>query len=119
MDNLNTKATNLANHVQDIAQTYYELARINVAQAGSKALSRAIIFFLLGGLILCILLLAGIGLSLLLGNLLKNAAAGYFIVASFYLVLVIVFYLLRKRIVFPFIRDFIVRKIYDKSDYQL
>jgi putative superfamily III holin-X len=119
MDNLNTKATNLANHVQDIAQTYYELTRINVAQAGSKAISRAIIFFLLGGLILCILLLAGIGLSLLLGNLLKNAAAGYFIVASFYLVLVIVFYLLRKKIVFPFIRDFIVRKIYDKSDYQL
>jgi thiol:disulfide interchange protein len=119
MDDLNTKATNLANHVQDIAQTYYELARINVAQAGSKALSRAIIFFLLAGLVLCILLLASIGLSLILGNLLNNAAAGYFIVASFYLVVVVLFYLLRKKIIFPFIRNFIVRKIYDKSDYQL
>jgi ABC-type nickel/cobalt efflux system permease component RcnA len=119
MDNLNTNATNLANHVQDIAQTYYELARINVAQAGSKAISRAIIFFLLAGLVLCILLLVGIGLSLFLGKLLNNAATGYFIVASFYLVLVIAFYLLRKKIVFPFIRDLIVRKIYDKSDHQL
>jgi hypothetical protein len=116
MDNLNTNAANLANHVQDIAQTYYELARINVAQAGSKAVSRAIIFFLLAGLVLCILLLAGIGLSLLLGNVLQNAAAGYFIVASFYLVLVILLFLLRRKIVFPFIRNFIVRKIYDKSD---
>jgi hypothetical protein len=119
MDDLNTKATSLANHVQDIAQTYYELARINVAQAGSKAISRAIIFFLLAGLVLCILLLAGIGLALLLGKILNNAAAGYFIVASFYLLLVIVLYLLRKKIIFPFIRNFIVRKIYDKSDYQL
>ena len=117
MDNLNAKAANLANHVQDIAQTYYDLARINVAQAGSKAISRAIIFFLLAGLILCTLLLAGIGLSLLLGKLLKNAAAGYFIVASFYLVLGAFLYLLRKKIVFPFIRNFIVRKIYDNSDY--
>lgn len=119
MENLNSKAANLADHVQDIAQTYYELARINIAQAGSKAISRAIIFFLLAGLILCILLLASIGLALLLGKLLNNAAAGYFIVASFYLLLVIVLYLLRKKIVFPFIRNFIVRKIYDKSDYQL
>lgn len=119
MDNLNTKAANLANHVQDIAQTYYDLARINVAQAGSKAISRAIIFFLLLGFILCILLLTGIGLSLLLGNLLNNAAAGYFIVASFYLVLVVVFYLLRKKIIFPIIRNFIIRKIYDNSDHQL
>jgi hypothetical protein len=61
-------------------------------------------------------LLAGIGLSLYLGKLLQDAAAGYFIVAGFYLFLVIVFYLLRKQIVFPFIRDFIVRKIYDKAD---
>jgi hypothetical protein len=116
MENLNNKAANLVNHVQDIAQTYYDLARINVAQAGSKAVARAFLFFLLAGLILCILLLAGIGLSLYLGKLLQDAAAGYFIVAGFYLFLVIVFYLLRKQIVFPFIRDFIVRKIYDKAD---
>jgi hypothetical protein len=116
MENLNTKAANLANHVQDIAQTYYELTRINVAQAGSKAVARAFLFFLLAGLMLCILLLTGIGLSLFLGKLLNDAAAGYFIVAGFYLVLVLFFYLLRKQIVFPFIRDFIVRKIYDKTD---
>jgi pilus assembly protein TadC len=116
MENLNNKTANLANHVQNIAQTYYDLARINVAQAGSKAVARAFLFFLLAGLVLCILLLCGIGLSLYLGKLLQDAAAGYFIVAGFYLFLVIVFYLLRKQIVFPFIRDFIVRKIYDKAD---
>jgi hypothetical protein len=116
MENLNTKAANLANHVQEIAQTYYDLARINVAQAGAKAVARAFLFFLLAGFILCILLLAGIGLSLYLGNLLHNAATGYFIVAGIYVVLVLFFYLLRKQIVFPFIRNFIVRKIYDQTD---
>jgi len=116
MDNLNTKAANLANHVQEIAQTYYDLARLNVAQAGSKAVARAFLFFLIAGLVLCILLLAGIGLSLYLGKLLHDAATGYFIVAGFYLILVVLSYLLRKQIVFPFIKDFIVRKIYDKAD---
>lgn len=116
MDNINTKASNLVNHVQDIAQTYYDLARINVAQAGSKAISRAINFFLLAGLVLCVLLLAGIGLSMYLGILLKNAAAGYFLAASIYLVLVIALYLLRRNIVLPFIRNIIVRKIYDTTD---
>ncbi|OQP58461.1 hypothetical protein [Niastella populi] len=116
MENLNNKAANLASHVQEIAQTYYDLARINVAQAGSKAVARAFLFFLLAGLLLCILLLAGIGLSLYLGKLLNNAATGYFIVAGFYLFLVLFFYMLRRQIVFPFIRNFIVRKIYDKRD---
>jgi Zn-dependent protease with chaperone function len=116
MENFNTNASNLTNHVQDIAQTYYELARINVAQAGSRAIARAMIFFIIAGLVLCVLFLVGIGLSLFLGNVLKNAAAGYFIVAFFYLIIVVVSYLLRKKIVFPFIRDYIVRKIYDKTD---
>ena len=45
MDNLHTNAANLADHVQDIAQTYYELASINVAQTGSKAIARAVYSF--------------------------------------------------------------------------
>jgi hypothetical protein len=119
MEDLKTNAANLADHVQDLAQTYIDLARIHVAQAGSRAIARAMIFFMLAGLILCILLLAGIGLSLFLGNRLNNAATGYFIVAFIYLILVVLFYLLRKKIVFPFIRNFIVRKIYDKTDNEL
>lgn len=119
MENLNTKAANLANSIQDIAQTYYELARINVAQAGTKTIARAIIFFLFAGFILCILLLTGIGLSLYLGHLLKNAAEGYFIVALLYLLVVVVFYLLRRKIILPFIMDFILRRIYDKTDNEL
>ena len=116
MDNLKTNASNLANHVQDIAQTYYDLARINVAQAGAKAVARATLFFIVVGLVLCILLLAGIGLSLVFGKLLQNAALGYFVTAFVYLVLVLFLYMLRKAIVFPFIRNFVVRKIYDKTD---
>jgi hypothetical protein len=119
MDNIKTKATDLSNHVEELAQTYYELARVNLTQVSSRALSRAIIFFIIAGLLLSILLLIGIGLSLWLGRILNNPATGYFIVAFLYIVLLIVFFLLRKKIVFPIIRDIVVRKIYDKTDYQL
>lgn len=119
MEDFKTKATSLTGHVEEIVQTYYELGRVNLAEAGSKALSRAVIFFIIIGVFLCIMLLIGIGLSVFAGKLLNNTAAGYFIVALLYIVLLIVFFLLRKKIVFPIIRDFIVRKIYDKTDYQL
>ena len=119
MEDLKTKATTLSNHVEEIVDTWYQLARVNMAQTGSRALSRAIIFFILGGLFLCILILLGIGLALFAGKLMHNAAAGYFTVALLYIVLLIIVYLLRKKIVFPIIRDIIVRKIYDKTDYQL
>jgi hypothetical protein len=119
MDELHTQTANLASHVKDIAETYYDLARINIAQAGAKTLARAVIFFLIAGLVLCILLLVGIGLALYLGKMLYNTAAGYFIVAAFYLFIVLLLFLLRKKVVFPFFRDFIVRRIYDKSDNEL
>lgn len=118
MEDLKAKATTLTNHVEELVDTWYELARVNMAQAGSRALSRAIIFFIIGGLFLCILILLGIGLALT-GKLLHNPAAGYFIVALLYIVLLIIVFVLRKKIVFPIIRDLIVRKIYDKTDYQL
>ena len=119
MEELHTQTAKLADHVKDIAETYYDLARINIAQAGAKTLARAIIFFLIAGLVLCVLLLAGIGLALYLGKMLYNMAAGYFIVAALYLFIVLLLYLLRKKVVFPFFRDFIVRRIYDKSDNEL
>ena len=119
MEDLKTKAANLSSHVEEIVQTYYELGRLNLAQAGARAISRAIIFFIITGLLLCIILLAGIGLALFLGKLLNNPAAGYFTVALLYIVLLIIFFLLRRKIVFPIVRDIIVRKIYDKTDYDL
>jgi hypothetical protein len=119
MDDLKTKTANLAHHIQDIAQTYYDLARINVAQAASKAVARAIVFLILAWLLLCVFLLAGVGLAIILGKMVHNAAAGYFIVAGIYLFIVVILFLLRKKMVFPFIRNFIVRKIYDKRDKDL
>lgn len=119
MEDLKAKTANLASHVQDIAQTYYDLARINVAQVGSKVVARAILFLLLSWLLLCVLLLAGVGIAIILGKMVHNAAAGYFIVAGIYLFVVIILFLLRKKMLFPFIRNFIVRKIYDKRDKDL
>jgi len=119
MDNLKTKAADLSNHVEEIVQTYYNLARVNVAQIGARAISRAIIFFMLAGGFLCIFLLLGIGIALFVGKMLHNPAAGYFITALLYILILAILYLLRRKIVFPIIRNLVVRKIYDKTDYQL
>jgi ABC-type siderophore export system fused ATPase/permease subunit len=119
MDDLKTKTANLASHVEELVQTYYDLARINVAQGASKAVARTIIFLLLAWLLLCVLLLAGIGLSFYVGKLVHNTAAGFFIVAGIYLFVVVILFLLLKKMVFPFIRNAIVQRIYDKRDKDL
>lgn len=119
MEDLKTKAADLTEHVEEMVQTYYELARVNMAQVAARAISLAIIFFLVAGGFLCIFLLVGIGLALMAGKLLHNPTAGYFVAAIAYILILAIIYLLRKKIVFPIIRNLVVRKIYDKTDYQL
>ncbi len=116
MENLNTKAANLTNHVQEIAQTYYDLARINVAQAGSKAVARAFLFFFTGRANSLHPVINGHRAVTLFGQITEGCSNRLFYSGRVLPCSGAVFYLLRKQIVFPFIRDFIVRKIYDKAD---
>jgi len=79
----------------------------NIASAGIAA-----IIILIAGLFG--LLLGSVALSLWLGNLVDNMAAGFLLGAVFFVLVMAVIVLLRKKIVFPYFRDMIIRKIYDK-----
>jgi hypothetical protein len=113
MEELKTKAEKLTTHVGDLLDTYYQLTVANLTQKAARTAGGAFIFIISCFIALCIMVFIGIGLSIWVGDLVNNAAAGYFIVAGFYLLLLAIFYGLRKKIFLPFIRNFIVRKIYD------
>src|SRR5690606_22154623 len=61
-------------------------------------------------------LFSGLALGWWLGDLLSNRALGFLLVAAFFLLIMIIIVLMRKKIVFPFFRDLILRKIYDTKD---
>ena len=123
MNNLNTDTETtrdlrpdedgLPGHIRDYMETYIKLT---VAKTTQKSADFAAIgatgmlglmFFLL------IMLFVGVGFALWLGDVLQNAKAGYFIVAGAYALLSLIIIGFRNQLMFPFIRNYIVKKAYD------
>lgn len=112
MEDLKTKVTDLTDHAGDMFDTWYRLAVIKATKKGAKIATAAITLFIISALVLCVLVFIGFGLAMWLSTLMSGALA-YFIVAAFYILLIACFWGFRRKLVFPLIRDFLVRKIYD------
>ena len=112
MEELKTKVSDLTDHTGDLLDTWYRLAVIKATKKGAKIATAAITLFVISAFALCVFVFIGVGLAIWLGTMM-NSALAYFIVAAFYLVLIACFWGLRKKLVFPLVRDFLVRKIYD------
>jgi hypothetical protein len=113
MEEFKLKAENLTKSVGDYFDTYYKLTVVKAADkaTGVAASSLAgLATFFLG---IFVLFFSGLALGVWLGQILENQVLGYLLVAVFYLILIILLIALRKKIVFPFIRNIIVRKFYE------
>ena len=113
MEELRAKAENLTKSVGDYAETYYKLTVIKAADKATgiaaSSLAGVAVFFL--GIF--VLFFLGFAMGIWFGELLENPILGYLVVAGFYFLLIIILVLLRKKIVFPYIRNIIVKKFYD------
>jgi hypothetical protein len=106
-------AKDILDHATDFLETYYQLLTINIAQKGVNIASAVI-----NGVVLCFLGLfvfafIGLGLAWWLGDLVNSRIGGFFIMAGIYLVVMIVLIIMRKKVIFPFLRDLITKKIYE------
>ena len=103
----------LVEHVTDLLETYSKLVIINAAQKGID-ISSSIIFSVTLAL-LCFLVVSfiGFGLAWWLGNVINSRAGGFFIVGGIYLLSIIILMAMRRKTIFPFLRNFLTRKIYE------
>ena len=113
MEGLKDKTADLVDHVEDIADTFYQLAVVNAAQKATNLASSFLVVLALSVFGIIGLLFSGIALSLWLGDLVGSRAGGFLIGAGIFLLLLGVVVLMRKQIIFPFIRDTLIRKMYD------
>jgi Putative Actinobacterial Holin-X, holin superfamily III len=113
MEDIKDKTADLADHVEDLADTFYKLTVLKAAQKATNITSGAIAIIIVCTFGFFVLLFGGLALSWWLGNLLENRTAGFLLGAAFFLILMIILVLLRRKIVFPFIRDLIIRKLYE------
>jgi cytochrome c biogenesis protein CcdA len=111
MEELKIKTEKLTEHIEEYLNTSYKLAIVNVTEKVSEVSAGSFLAFavcILGSLVLFFL---GIGCAIWIGNAINNNVVGYIIVAGIFLILMGILFLLRKKVIFPFIRNIIIRKI--------
>lgn len=113
MEEFKTSATNLKDHVGEYVKTYIEITKAKVTQSASTAASGAAIGIAALFFGLFFLFFAFCGIALWIGSLLNSNALGFLIVAAFFLVLIIVIFALRKKVIVPMIRNTIISKVYE------
>ena len=113
MDEFKAKAENLTKSVGDYFDTYYKLTVVKATDKATGIAASSLAGLATFFLSIFVLFFSGLALGVWLGQVLENEAAGYLLVAVFYLILIIIMIALRKKIVFPFIRNLIVRKFYE------
>ena len=113
MEDLKTSIGQLKDHASEYVKTYVDLAKVKATKGASNAAAGAaigIVSFLLAFFFIEFLF---IGLALWVGTLVDSTAGGFFIVAGVFLLLIILIFALRKKIIVPMIRNSIIRKVYE------
>lgn len=115
MEDLKTKAAHLKEHVSDYVKTSVELAKAKATRSASNAGAgiTIVIAALILGLFFLIFLFTA--LALWLASLLNSPALGFLCVAGLFLLLIILIFALRKKVIVPAIRNAIISAIYDKK----
>ncbi|MDF2383811.1 phage holin family protein [Nostoc ellipsosporum NOK] len=113
MEELKEKTADLVDHLEDIADTYYRLTIINVTQKATNVASSMVVAVMVCGLSMFVLMFLGVALGVWLGDMIQSRSGGFLLAAAVYLLGTLIILAMRKKIIYPFIRNFIVRKVYD------
>ncbi|MEJ0103545.1 MAG: phage holin family protein [Bacteroidota bacterium] len=113
MEDLKTRTEELTDHIEGFTETFLKLTFTTIAQKGiniSSVLLNILLVYVCG---VFVLLFIAVGLAWWLGDIVHNRAAGFFIVGGLFFLITVLIILLRKKIIYPFIRNSLVKKIYE------
>lgn len=113
MEDLKEKTADLADHLEDMAETYYRLTIVNITQKATSVASAVIMMVIVCALSMFVLMFLGIALGFWLSNLLDSRVGGFLLTAAIFLLVLFIILLLRKHTIFPWLRNTIVKKVYD------
>jgi len=115
--NLKEDAKDILNHAGDYAETFYKLNLLRLTKKVSDVASVVVNSFLIFFISLCTLLFISFAGAWWLGDVVQNRALGFLLIAGFYMLIILVLVLMRKKIISPFIRNTLIRKIYEEKDH--
>lgn len=113
MEEFKLKAEALTKSVGEYFDTYYKLTVVRAADKATGIAASGLAGLATFFLSIFVLFFFGLALGVWLGRVFENQVLGYLLVAVVFLILIVLLIALRKKIVFPFIRNLIVRKFYE------
>lgn len=109
-------AKDILQHAGDYADTFYKLNLVRLTKKVSDVASGVVNSVLIFFISLCIILFLSLAGAWWVGGMLNSPAGGFLVIAGFYLLLVLVLVMMRKKIISPFIKNTLIRKIYEEKD---
>jgi hypothetical protein len=110
---LKEKLENLADKTGDLMETGAKLAILEVTDNITKMAGSTILMTIALFLVNFLFLFLGFGVAYWISEITGDLKTGFLIVAGFYLLLILVLYGLRKKVIIPFFRNVIIKKIYE------
>jgi len=107
------RAKTLTDDVSELFELYYRLAVLTATEKASSAVSASVTGIIVLFLTMFTLLFAGLALGWYLGEKLNSMLAGYGIIAGIFLLMLGLTLLFRKSYLFPWIRNTIIKKVYE------
>lgn len=98
---------------EDIVNTYSELAMVTVTKKAADTAAFVVTRLVMVFVVLLALAFTFIAVALWLGELLGSNAAGFGIVAGFFILVFVLSIALKGKVLDPFIRNSIVKKVYE------
>jgi hypothetical protein len=114
MNNKEASITNLLEAAEDYGKTTIELLKLNTIDKSANIASAFVVQFIIFMVAIMAVVAANIGLALWIGFLLGRVYYGFFIVAGFYFLLVLLIFILRKYIKEP-VRNNIIKFMLQKN----
>lgn len=112
-ETIKSKIEDFVTHTTELGETAYKLAKINAIRKTATLSSTLILSIITSVLAFFILLFTSIAVAIWLNDVMHSNLIGFLIVGAFYLVLLIFMLLLKGKVILPFLRNKIVRKIYE------
>lgn len=108
MENLIDNAEKLFEHSKEYIETYAKYKLLQAAEKVAGIVSGIVYAVLALFFLLFILMFLGIGTGVWIGNLTNSMVIGFFSVAGIFLLIIILLFILRKKLVIPFLNNLII-----------
>jgi hypothetical protein len=107
---------NIKDSGQELFDTYYKIAIATAAKKGANAAAFGVSGLLLLVSATLMIVFAFTALALWMGTLVNSTAGGFLIVTGILALLMVLVVALKKKVIYPLIRNIIVKKVYEEDN---